>query len=66
MTKAQFRVVDNEVEHPRDRARRLIAEWRSNAELEKLPTSNTHDGKGAAVLDVNAVLRKSEPDYAKK
>lgn len=66
MTKAQFRVVDNEREHPRDRARRLVAEWRSDSEREKLPISNTHDDKGAPVLNVNEVLRRSQPNHAKK
>jgi hypothetical protein len=32
--------------------------WQSDAEREKLPLVNQHDGKGAKVLDVDDVLRK--------
>lgn len=66
MPKPNLRAVDNETEHPRDRARRRVRDWRSNAQRDQLPISNIHDDKGADVLDVDAVLRKSEPHYAKK
>lgn len=60
--KPNFRVVDNEIEHPLDYAKRKIKEWRSDAEVERLPVTNTHDDKGAAVLDVDSVL-KWEPQH---
>lgn len=48
--------------HPRALARKAIAEWRSNAQREGLPTTNTHDDKGARVLPVDDVL-KWEPQH---
>lgn len=65
MTKPNFRVIDNEHEHPLDRARRLVAEWRSNAEREKLPTVNVRDS-GAPVLDVDHVISRTQPEHAPK
>ena len=43
-------------------ARRSIAEWRSDAERERLPVTNTHDDKGASVLDVSATLAHDHHD----
>lgn len=63
--KPQLRAIDNAVEHPLDRARRLVAEWCSNAQRESLPVSNQHDDKNAPVLDVDEVLRRSQPDHMK-
>lgn len=62
MSKVQLRAVSTELEHPRDRARREIERWRSNADKERLPVSNQHD-TGAPKLDVDAVLRKSDPNH---
>lgn len=62
MPKSNLRAVDSEVEHPRERARREIQRWRSNAEQERLPVSNQHD-TGAPRLMVDEVLRKSEPNH---
>lgn len=66
MSKSTLRVVDNEVEHPLDYARRKVKEWRSNAEKEGLPLVNTTTGSGAPLLDRDAVLRKSYPNHAGK
>lgn len=66
MSKSTLRVVDNEIEHPLDYARRKVREWRSDAEAERLPTTNIHDDKGAPLLDRDAVLRKSYPNHAGK
>ena len=66
MSKAQLRVIDNEQRHPRDIARQRVAEWRSNAEREQLPVSNVHDDKGAPLLDVDEVLRRSDPNHVKE
>lgn len=60
--KPNLRAVDNEVDHPRDAARRKEKQWRSNAEREKRPVANQHDNKGARVLDVDAAL-KWEPKH---
>lgn len=39
--------------------------WQSDAEKRGLPITNLHDS-GAPVLDRDAVLRKSYPDYAER
>jgi hypothetical protein len=65
MPKPNFRVIDNEHEHPLDRARRLISEWRSNAERGQLPIVNVRDS-GAPVLDVDHVIRRTQPEHAPK
>lgn len=52
-------------DHPRVLARQRVNEWRSNAEREKLPVSNPHDSKGAPLLDVDAVLSRSEPNHTR-
>ena len=49
--------------HPRNLARQAIEQWRSNAQLEGLPTTNLHDDKGADLLDRDGVLRASYPTY---
>lgn len=64
MPNPKLRVIDNEHEHPRDRARRLVNEWRSDADRENLPVSNRHDDKGAPVLDVDHVIRRTQPEHA--
>lgn len=66
MSNPQFRIVDNEHEHPLDYARRKVKEWRSDAEVERLPVSNVHDDKGAKVLDVDRVVNSSLPNHARK
>lgn len=63
--KSQFRVVDNEQEHARDIARRKVKQWRSDAEQQKLQIAN-QDDSGAPSLRVDDILRKSEPDYARR
>lgn len=63
--KSQFRVVDNEQEHARDTARRKVKQWRSDAEREKRQVAN-QDDSGAPSLRVDDVLRKSEPNHARK
>lgn len=62
MPKSNLRAVDSEQEHPRDRARREVKRWRSDAERERLPVSNQQD-TGAPRLSVDEVLRKSEPNH---
>lgn len=49
-------------DHPRSIARQAVAEWRSDASRLKLPVSNTHDDKGAPVLDVAATLAHDHHD----
>lgn len=63
--KPNLRAVDNEIEHPRDLARRRVKEFRSDAEQRQLPTTNVHDDKGAPVLDRDEVLRRSYPNHAR-
>jgi len=41
------------------------SKWVSDAERLNLPTTNVHDS-GAPRLDVDAVLRRTEPDHAKE
>lgn len=60
--KPNLRAVDNNQPHARDIARQRVNEWRSNAEREGWPTTNTHDDKGAPVLDVDSTL-KWEPKH---
>ena len=60
MPKSSLRAVDNEQEHPRDRARREVKRWRSNAEKERLPISNQHDNDQVKpVLRVDEILETS-------
>lgn len=40
--------------------------WQSDAQKEGLPTVNISDGKGAPLLDRDAVLRASYPNHARK
>lgn len=54
--KSQFRVVDGEREHPRDRARREVRRWRSDAEKQRLPVTTL---TGERPLDVDGVLAKT-------
>lgn len=60
--KPSFRVIDNEQLHPRDLARQRVAQWRSNAQREGLPTTNLTDS-GAPLLERDRVLRASYPTY---
>lgn len=55
--KSNLRVIDNETEHPLDYAKRKVKEWRSDAEVERLPVTNIHDDQGASVLDVDSILK---------
>lgn len=66
-TRPQLRVIDNEVEHPLDYARRKVKEFQLDREKgeKPLPVSNPTDS-GAPPLRVDDVLRRSEPDYARK
>ena len=41
------------------------SKWVSDAERLNLPTTNVHDS-GAPRLDVDAVLRRTQPDHAKE
>lgn len=52
--------------HPRRLAQEAVKRFRSNAEIEGLPVSNRHGDRGAPVLDVNEVLRRSGPNYVGK
>lgn len=61
--KTKLRAVDNDHPHNLDIARQRIAEWRSNAQREGLPVTNSRDGKGAELLDVDRVVRGSYPTY---
>jgi hypothetical protein len=36
--------------------------WKSDAEKQKRPLSNQHDAAGAPLLNIDAVLRRSEPN----
>ena len=56
MPKPNLRAIVPSVDHPRDRARREVKRWRSNAEKEKLPIANQFHS-GAANLFVNEVLK---------
>lgn len=58
MSKAALRAVNPNVDHPRDRARRDVKRWRSNAEKEKLPVVNQWHS-GAPNLSVDAVLQRT-------
>lgn len=60
--KPNLRAVDNDHPHARDLARQRVAEWRSNAQREGLPTTNLTDS-GAPLLDRDLVLRRSYPTY---
>lgn len=51
--------------HPRRLAQEAIARWKSNAEREGLPVVNRRDDKGAEPLDVDGVLRRSEPNHVR-
>lgn len=62
MPQPNFRVVDNEVEHPRDRARREMKRFRTNAEREKLGICNQHTDREASRLSVDEVLKRGERD----
>jgi len=44
-----------QLEHPRILAQRALANYH------RLPIINQHDDKGARVLDVDEVLRRTEP-----
>lgn len=68
MPKPNLRVVDNDHPHARDLARQRIAEFKLDREkgMIPLPVTNIHDTQGAPTLDVNAVLRRSEPGYGRK
>jgi hypothetical protein len=61
VSKPQLRAVDNQRMHPKDIARQAVKRWRSDAEKQGLLVANTHDVKGAPVLDVNAVIKRSLP-----
>lgn len=65
--KPQLRVIDNQHEHPLDYARRKVREFQLDREKggKPLPVSNPTDS-GAPPLRVDDVLRRSEPDYARK
>lgn len=65
--KSQLRVINNEVEHPLDYARRKVKEFQLDREKgeKPLPVSNPTDS-GAPPLRVDDVLRRSEPNYARK
>lgn len=49
-------------DHARTIARQRVHEWRSNAARDGLPLVNTHDSRGAKVLDIDSVL-KWEPEH---
>ena len=49
--------------HPRKLAQRAVAEFRSNAQREGLPTTNVIDS-GAPLLRRDEVVRGSYPTYA--
>lgn len=66
MPQRNLRVVEKENLHARDLARQRVAEWRSNAQKENLPLSNEHDDKGAPLLPVDEVLKRSEEDHLGK
>lgn len=67
MSKPQLRVIDNQHEHPLDYARRKVKEFQLDREKgeKPLPVSNPIDS-GAPPLRVDDVLRKSEPNYARR
>lgn len=60
MSKPQLRAVNPDIEHPRDRAKRDVKRWRSNAEKQKLPVSN--QSTGAPNLFVDEVLQRTLRD----
>ena len=60
--KPNLRAVDNERPHNLDIARQRIAQWRSNAQREGLPTTNVIDS-GAPLLRRDEVVRGSYPTY---
>lgn len=55
MSKPQLRAVDNKSPHARDLARQAVAQWRSDAQREQLPTTNIIDS-GAPLLRPDDVL----------
>lgn len=55
MSKPQLRAVNNRQPHARDLARQAVAEWRSDAVKEQLPTTNIID-TGAPLLRPDDVL----------
>lgn len=64
-TLAAIEAQERDPNHPRVLAREVIKQWRSNAQRESLPVSNQHDDKNAPVLDVDEILRRSQPDHVK-
>lgn len=60
--KLNLRAVNNTQPHARDLARQRVAEWRSNAQREGLPTTNVIDS-GAPLLRRDEVVRGSYPTY---
>lgn len=65
-TLAQLEAAERDPSHPRTIARQAVAEWRSDAQRQQLPVTNQHDGKGAKVLNIDATLRRTEPNHAKE
>lgn len=61
---AQIESAERPVDHPRTLAREAIQQWRSNAQREGLPVTNSRDEKGAELLDVDRVVRGSYPTYS--
>lgn len=60
MAQLNFRVVDNEVPHPRDIAKRRVKQFRTLVEQEKRPICN--QSTGAPNLFVDDVLKRTERD----
>ena len=50
--------------HPRAIARRKVKQWKSNAEVERLPLVNQHE-RVERVLPVDDILTRSYPNQAK-
>lgn len=68
MTRPQLRVVDTEQTHPRDLARQAVAEFKLDRERgeKPLPVATDHDIHGAPLLDRDAVVRASYPNYVQE
>lgn len=67
--KTQLRVVDSEQTHPRDLARQAVAEFKLDREKDEkkpLPVATDHDIHGAPLLDRDAVVRASYPNYVQE
>lgn len=58
--------IDNTLRQLEQTKMEIVDEWQSDAERLRLPRTNLHDDKGAPVLDRDAVLRASYPNYARR